>query len=75
MAPATWTASAPLTIQAVLRLSNASLQAIIATGVKVDGFVLLVTAERTFDADGIMRLPGRRNETVRLWGSEPPSTS
>lgn len=57
VAPATWTPSAPLTIQAVLRISNASLQAIIATGVKVDGFVLLVTAERTFDADGIMRLP------------------
>ncbi len=52
-----WIPGAPLQVQANLKITDAHLASFAAQKVKVDGFVLLVTAERTFDADGWIRLP------------------
>lgn len=55
--PAKWQPGEPVKIQATLRLSDAHLAKLADKKIKADGFVMLVTAERTFDADGILRLP------------------
>jgi hypothetical protein len=55
--PVTWTPGAPLQIQAALTIPDAYLATLAEKNIKPDSFLLLLTAERTFDADGIMRLP------------------
>jgi hypothetical protein len=52
-----WQPGAALQTQVNLKISDAHLAAFTAQKIKVDGFALLVTAERTFDADGWIRLP------------------
>lgn len=52
-----WQPGNTITVKAELRLTDAHLAALGAAKIKVDGFVMLVTAERTFDADGWLRLP------------------
>ena len=55
--PSQWNPGAPLNLQATLRLSNAYLDALKAKAIIPDSFVLLLTAERVFDADGNIHLP------------------
>ena len=54
--PAKWEPGSPLRIQATLRVYDAHFD-LLNGKAKIDGFVALVTAERTFDADGHLRLP------------------
>ncbi|MBI5300688.1 MAG: hypothetical protein HY868_01020 [Chloroflexi bacterium] len=56
IAPARWTPGVPLTAQVTFKVSETYLNVMGMKGIKPDGFVMLVTAERTFDADGILRL-------------------
>ncbi len=56
LAPAVWQPGIPLAVHTTLTISDAHIANVAAAGVKVDGFCLLVTAERTFDADGWIRL-------------------
>ncbi len=55
-APAKWTPGASLQVKATLYVSDTLVAGLATGGAKVDGFVMLATAERTFDADGILRL-------------------
>ncbi len=56
--PAAWYPGKQITVQAFLSISNTYIEKLLTDKkIKVDGFVMLVTAERTFDADGVMRLP------------------
>ena len=52
-----WRPGAPLQVQATLDVSDALLDGLEKKGIKPDGYRMLVTAERTFDADGHLRLP------------------
>lgn len=61
-----WTASMPLQIQARLQLSDAIFAGFSEHNLKPDSVVLLVTAERTFDADGILRLPSDERMSTLL---------
>ena len=54
--PTKWNPGTPLKVQATLKLSDTYLNAMGTKNIKVDGFAMLVTAERTFDADGVLRL-------------------
>lgn len=51
------TPGAPLEIQARLRVPASLLANVMGDGGRPDRMLLLVTAERTFDADGVLRLP------------------
>ena len=54
--PARWTPGADVSVDVSLRVDDAHIQAIAdAAKVVPDGFCLLVTAERTFDAEGRFR--------------------
>jgi hypothetical protein len=64
--PSRWTPGAWLNFQASVRVPDAFLSAITAKGIKVDAFLLLLTAERTFDADGILRLPSDEKMSTLL---------
>jgi hypothetical protein len=64
--PSKWTPGATVKLQATLRLSDAYLNVAAMKGLKPDAFVLLVTAERTFDADGILRLPSDERMSTLL---------
>lgn len=64
--PSHWTPGSPLNLQATLRLPNTLLEGLRAKGIIPDSFLLLVTAERTFDADGIMRLPSDERMSTLL---------
>lgn len=55
--PSKWQPGAPVQIQATLKVNDTHLEKLVEKKIKTDGFVMLVTAERTFDADGIIRLP------------------
>lgn len=55
--PARWTPGATLNVQTTLRLSDTYLNVLGSKNITPDAFLMLVTAERTFDADGILRLP------------------
>ncbi len=55
--PRSWQPGAPVTVETTLVVTGAHLASLAAAGIRVDGFCLLVTAERTFDADGWLRLP------------------
>ena len=61
-----WRPEQPLLIQAALRFSDTHLTAMAAVGIKADKFCLLVTAERTFDADGWLRLPSDERMSTLL---------
>ncbi len=64
--PAQWTPGAPFDLQATLRMPESYLNAFPAKGITPDAFVLLVTAERVFDADGILRLPSDEKMSTLL---------
>lgn len=64
--PSQWSPGASLQIQATLRFSDAYLNAAAMKGLKPDAFILLVTAERTFDAEGILRLPSDERMSTLL---------
>ena len=64
--PSRWVPGAPLDIQTTLHLSEAYLNARVAAGNNPDSFMLLVTAERVFDADGVMRLPSDEKMSTLL---------
>ena len=58
VSPAAWTPGATVSLDSTLRVGAQHLQDLSAAlGVKLDSFILLVTAERTFDAGGVLRLP------------------
>ena len=54
--PAVWKPADPLAVSTTITLTEAHLSALGALGLKLDGVCLLVTAERTFDSDGWIRL-------------------
>lgn len=54
--PSAWKPDTPVTVNARLTLMRSHLAALAAAGIKADGFCALITAERTFDADGWIRL-------------------
>ena len=54
--PTAWNPGDPLTVSATLVLTDAHLANLAAAGITADGFCLLVTAERTFDSTGFIRL-------------------
>ena len=64
--PQRWQPGAALRVQANLRVSEPHLAVLNQAGIKVDGFVMLVTAERTFDADGWLRLPSDERMSTLL---------
>jgi hypothetical protein len=64
--PNRWQPGAAVRVQANLRVWDAHLAALNGSGIKADGFVLLVTAERTFDADGWLRLPSDERMSTLL---------
>ena len=64
--PAKWNPGSPLQIQTKLKIPQTMLAAFTAKNIKVDGLILLVTAERTFDADGILRLPSDEKMSTLL---------
>ena len=54
--PARWTPRAGVSVDVSLRIDDAHIQAIAdAAKIVADGFCLLITAERTFDAEGWLR--------------------
>lgn len=55
--PAKWRPGEQAKIQVTMRITDSHLEKLAGEKGKIDGFVILVTAERTFDADGIVRLP------------------
>ena len=55
-APSVWKPGDPLAVSTTITLTEAHLSALGALGLKLDGVCLLVTAERTFDSDGWIRL-------------------
>lgn len=64
--PSQWTPGAALKLQSTLHFSDAHLAALAGKGVTPDTFLLLVTAERAFDADGILRLPSDERMSTLL---------
>lgn len=61
-----WSSGEPLLLEIVLRLPATYLPAVAAAGIKVDKLSALVTAERTFDAGGWMRLPSDERMSTLL---------
>jgi hypothetical protein len=64
--PSQWQPGIPLNIQANLRVYDTMLAALDSKNIKADGFVALVTAERTFDAEGHLRLPSDERMSTLL---------
>ncbi len=64
--PAQWTPGTPLRVQATLHLGDDYFAALAAKNLHPDRFVMLVTAERTFDAEGILRLPSDERMSTLL---------
>ncbi len=62
----TWQPGLPLTIQSRLTVTDGHLQSLNNAGMKADGFCLLVTAERTFDSTGWLRLPSDERMSTLL---------
>ena len=56
VSPSEWQPGTLLEVNIRLVVTDSHLAGLAAAGIKVDGFCLLVTAERTFDADGWIRL-------------------
>jgi hypothetical protein len=64
--PAAWQPGLPVNIQSSLKLTGEHLQGLTNVGMSPDGFCLLVTAERTFDAEGWLRLPSDERMSTLL---------
>ncbi len=64
--PATWRPGDTLTVDATLKVAPQHLQNLAAAGIKADSFILLVTAERTFDYGGHMRFPNDQQMSTLL---------
>lgn len=56
VSPSIWQPGLPLNITTTLRITDEHLSGLAKANVKADAFCLLVTAERTFDAEGWLRL-------------------
>src|SRR5258708_7239724 len=54
---AAWGPGDSIAIDSTLQVSAQHLQNLSAAGIKADSYILLVTAERTFDFGGRLRLP------------------
>jgi hypothetical protein len=54
---AAWKPGDTVTVDLTLKVTNQHMQNLSAAGIKPDSFILLVTAERTFDAAGHIHLP------------------
>ena len=54
--PETWGPGSPVRVSASLTLTAAHLAGLESAGIKVDSFLLLIAAERTFDGEGRFRL-------------------
>jgi hypothetical protein len=63
--PATWAPGSAVRVRARLTLTDAHLDEL-ERKARVDGFVALLTAERTFDADGRLRLPSDERMSTLL---------
>lgn len=61
-----WRASQPLVIDVDLVVTPDHLASLASAGVKADKLCVLLTAERTFDADGWMRLPSDERMSTLL---------
>ena len=57
VSPASWKPGDTVTIDMTLQQAQSHLQALAAQGINADSFILLVTAERTFDYAGHLHLP------------------
>ena len=57
VSPAYWKPGDTISVDATLKHAGKHAKALTAAGILVDNFVLLVTAERTFDPGGHLRLP------------------
>src|ERR1035437_6044112 len=57
VSPAAWKPGDTVTVNATLKVSDRHMQNLAAAGIKPDSFILLATAERTFDAAGHLHLP------------------
>jgi hypothetical protein len=66
VAPSYWKPGENVQISATLSIDDSHLAGLLKAGIKADGFCLLVTAERTFDADGWMRLPSDERMSTLL---------
>jgi Zn-dependent metalloprotease len=62
----TWAPGLPLQIDVALRISATHLASLAAAGIKADQICVLITAERTFDADGWMRLASDEKMSTML---------
>jgi hypothetical protein len=56
VSPISWRPGSVLSVNTKLKVTEAHLTELSLAGFKADGFCLLVTAERTFDANGVIRL-------------------
>jgi len=54
---AAWKPGDTVTVDVTLKVTNQHMQNLAAAGIKPDSFILLVTAERAFDAAGHLHLP------------------
>jgi hypothetical protein len=61
-----WKAGDLLEMEVSLLVPNAIIQSLTIANIPVDGFSLLVTAERTFDSNGILRLPSDERMSTLL---------
>ena len=64
--PARWTPGAPLAVQVTARFPEPFMKALSGLGITPSSFLLLVTAERVFDADGVLRLPSDERMSTLL---------
>ncbi len=65
-APDAWSPGDTVRVSATLFIANAHLSNLANDNIKVDGVTLLVTAERTFDAQGWIRLPSDERMSTLL---------
>ncbi len=66
ISPAVWRPGDTVTVDATLRVPADYLPNLAAVGIKADSFVLLATAERTFDAGGRLRLANDQNMSTLI---------
>lgn len=64
--PRSWTPGAAFSPKATLSLGSDHLAAMQRAGIKVDSLLLLVTAERSFDSNGWLRLPSDERMSTLL---------
>lgn len=66
VSPAKWQPGTAVQIQATLDISETHLAKLAEQKIKADGLALLVTAERTFDPNGFLRLPSDERMSTLL---------